>query len=145
MSTCSFCGANAELVPTVGLVVCPRCASGIGRLARETPAAFWLIEGPQPKPTAGGDPAFGTMLRAFQRGVAERISTEDSESHYHLAHAYRAMGLYADAITAAGTALATEVTPSTSQSAESALGILLTAPLLREGGLESLRGQLGDP
>jgi len=94
---------------------------------------------------AGGDPAFGTMLRAFQRGVAERISTQDSESYYHLAHAYRAMGLYADAISAAGTALATEVTPSTAQSAESALGILLTAPLLREGALEALRGQLGHP
>ena len=145
MRTCSFCGARGDLVPTVGLVVCPRCASGIGRLAREEPEEFWILEGPQPKAGAGGDPAFATMLRAFQRGVAERISTQDSESHYHLAHAYRAMGLHADAIAAAGTALATDVTPGTAQSAESALGILLTAPLLREGALEALRGRLGDP
>jgi hypothetical protein len=138
VSTCSFCGAASAFAPLPGLRVCEACARGVGRLARETPDAFWLVEGAQPK--AGGDPAFGTMLRAFQRGVAERISDADSESHYHLAHAYRAMGLYADAITAAGTSLATDM-PAT----EAALALLLSPPLLREGGLEALRGRLGNP
>ncbi|CAN5890467.1 hypothetical protein BH11MYX4_BH11MYX4_67940 [soil metagenome] len=127
-------------MPTVGLRVCAACARAVGRLAGESPGAYWVIEGDRPPPAGGGDPAFGTMLRAFQRGVAERISAADSESHYHLAHAYRAMGLYADAVTAAGTALGADA-PTT----EAALCLLLTPPLLREGGLEALRGQLGNP
>jgi len=121
-----------------GLRVCETCAREVGRLACQRPHAFWVMDLAQPKD--GADPAFGTMLRAFQRGVAERISDADSDSHYHLAHAYRAMGLYADAIAAAGTSLAARM-PAT----EAALTLLLTAPLLRDGGLEALRGELGNP
>jgi len=139
VSPCSFCGGTSRFVPLPGLRVCADCARGVGRLACESAQPYWVIEGDRPPPAGGGDPAFGTMLRAFQRGVAERISATDSESHYHLAHAYRAMGLYADAVAAAGTSLASDA-PTT----EAALSLLLTPPLLREGGLEALRGQLGN-
>jgi hypothetical protein len=138
-TTCSFCGGEPRFLPIPGLRVCGACARAVGRLAADRPQAFWRIEGERPA-TGGGDAAFGTMLRAFQRGVAERIADGDVESHYHLAHAYRAMGLHADAVTAAGTSLAGD-SPAT----EAALALLLTAPLLREGGLEALRGELASP
>lgn len=130
--------------PTVGVRVCASCALRIGQLAREEPQAHWAPGGELPSSPDPNDRAFGTMLRGFQRGVAERISAADSESHYHLAHAYRAMGLYADAVTAAGTALSTEAPPAAKTATESALCLLLTAPLLEDGGLEALRTRLAD-
>ncbi len=84
-------------------------------------------------------PSFTKMLRVFQRQVSERIAAEDNESHYHLAHAYRAMGLHEDAVRAAGTAL--DVDPP-SEPLEQALVLLLTPPLLKEGGLEALKMRL---
>ena len=63
-----------------------------------------------PPPSSTGPanaPTFTQMLRAFQRGVAERIGPDDAESHYHLAHAYRAMlaGWALQCLTLAGYAL----------------------------------------
>ena len=129
--------------------MCATCARRIGRLAIERVPEIWAVvrvaSSPPPSnaqsvPRAPSDDrSFTQMLRAFQRGVAERIGPDDAESHYHLAHAYRAMGLFEDAVRAAGTALDVDA-PSTPIAP--ALAMLLEPPLLRDEGMAVLRTRL---
>lgn len=153
MLGCSFCAAPPFAEPLDGVSVCRGCAIRIGRLARDDSGDLWDIvvvsrSTPPGPPDAASEhaadeqPSFTKMLRVFQRQVAERIATTDSESHYHLAHAYRAMGLFEDAVRAAGTAL--DVEPPGSPHAP-ALVLLLSEPLLREGALDRLKERLAEP
>jgi hypothetical protein len=134
MIGCSFCSAPSFAKPADDVSVCEGCAARIGRLAKSDTGEIWAVAGPGEE-----QPSFTKMLRVFQLQVAERIATTDSESHYHLAHAYRAMGLFEDAVRSAGTALDAE--PPAIPHAP-ALTLLFTAPLLREGGLDRLRDRL---
>lgn len=142
--SCTFCRADAAVtLPEAS--VCATCARRIGRLALELVPEIWAVvqvsSVPPPSSTRGASsaPTFTQMLRAFQRGVAERIGPDDAESHYHLAHAYRAMGLFEDAVRAAGTALDVDA-PSTPVAP--ALAMLLAPPLLRDEGMAALRLRL---
>lgn len=146
MVGCSFCSAPSFAKPCEDVSICERCAARVGRLAKEDGGEIWEVvpvsRSTPPGPPDGAvddQPSFTKMLRAFQRQVAERIATTDCESHYHLAHAYRAMGLFEDAVRAAGAAL--DVTPPLVPHSP-ALALLFTEPLLREGGLERLRARL---
>lgn len=148
MVGCSFCSAPSFASPADGVSVCEGCAARVGRLAKSDTGDIWAVVAvSRSTPPAAPDgaektdeqPSFAKMLRVFQRQVAERIATTDSESHYHLAHAYRAMGLFEDAVRAAGTAL--DVEPPAVPHAP-ALVLLFTEPLLREGGLDRLRERL---
>jgi hypothetical protein len=146
---CAFCSASGVVTPIEGVSVCATCARRIGRLAQTCVKEIWSVDAvsqSNPPPAGAGSssgaeaaPSFTKMLRVFQRQVSERIAAEDNESHYHLAHAYRAMGLHEDAVRAAGTAL--DVDPP-SEPLEQALVLLLTPPLLKEGGLEALKMRL---
>lgn len=144
---CAFCSASGVVTPIEGVSVCATCARRIGRLAVACTKEIWSVDAvsrsnPPPDPSSpqvAEQPSFTKMLRVFQRQVSERIAAEDNESHYHLAHAYRAMGLHEDAVRAAGTAL--DVDPP-SVPLEQALVLLLTPPLLKEGGLEALKMRL---
>lgn len=150
VTTCTFCRASASVTPIEGVSVCTTCARRIGRLAVAGTKEIWSVDAvsrSNPPPASGGEaaapvaeqPSFTKMLRVFQRQVSERIAAEDNESHYHLAHAYRAMGLHEDAVRAAGTAL--DVDPP-SEPLEQALVLLLTPPLLKDGGMDALRVRL---
>lgn len=153
MVGCSFCSAPSFAKPLDDVSICEGCAARVGRLAKDDSGDIWAVVAvsrstPPGPPDATGEhtndeqPSFTKMLRGFQRQVAERIARTDSESHYHLAHAYRAMGLFEDAVRAAATAL--DVTPPGVPHAP-ALTLLLTEPLLREGGLERLKERLSEP
>ena len=151
MVGCSFCTAPSYAKPLADISICELCAARVGRLAKEDSGDIWAIVAvsrstPPSAPDAPADqtaeqPSFTKMLRVFQRQVAERIANTDSESHYHLAHAYRAMGLFEDAVRAAGLAL--DVDPPAFPHAP-ALTLLFTEPLLREDGLERLRKKLAE-
>jgi hypothetical protein len=152
MVGCSFCSAPSFAKPLDEVALCEGCAARVGRLAKEDTGDIWAVvpvsrSTPPGPPDASGEqpdeqPSFTRMLRGFQRQVAERIASTDSESHYHLAHAYRAMGLFEDAVRAAGTAL--DVTAPALPHAP-ALTLLFTEPLLREGGLDVLKQRLTSP
>ena len=45
-----------------------------------------------------GEAAFEEVFREFQKGVAEQLSEEDSDTHFNLGIAYREMGLLPEAI-----------------------------------------------
>jgi hypothetical protein len=152
MIGCTFCSAPSFAKPLADVSICEGCAARLGRLAKEDPGDIWAVVAvsrstpPGPPDAAGGEsadeqPSFTKMLRVFQRQVAERIATTDSESHYHLAHAYRAMGLFEDAVRAAATAL--DVAPPAIPHAP-ALTLLLTEPLLEDGALERLKTRLSE-
>jgi len=152
MVGCTFCSAPSFAKPLDDVAVCERCAARLGRLAKVDSGDIWAIVAvsrstPPGPPDASKDatteeqPSFTKMLRVFQRRVAERIPTTDGESHYHLAHAYRAMGLFEDAVRAAGTAL--DVEPPATPHAP-ALTLLLTEPLLKEGALARLKERLAE-
>ena len=147
MVGCTFCSAPSFAKPLDDVSVCERCAARVGRLAKEDAGDIWDIvavsrstpPGPPDGTTTEEQPSFTKMLRVFQRQVAERIASSDGESHYHLAHAYRAMGLFEDAVRAAGAAL--DVDPPATPHAP-ALALLFTPPLLRDGGLDRVKNHL---
>ena len=150
MVGCTFCSAPSFAKPLDDVSICERCAARVGRLAKEDTGEIWEVVAvsrstPPGPPDGSGEaksdeqPRFTKMLRVFQRQVAERIASTDGESHYHLAHAYRAMGLFEDAVRAAGLSL--DIEPPAVPHAP-ALTLLFTAPLLREGGLERLKNRL---
>lgn len=151
MVGCSFCTAPSYAKPLDEISICERCAARVGRLAKGDAGDIWAVVAvsrstpPGPADATGEQaseqPSFTKMLRVFQRQVAERIATTDSESHYHLAHAYRAMGLFEDAVRAAGLALDVDA-PSIPHAA--ALTLLFTEPLLREDGLDRLKKKLAE-
>jgi hypothetical protein len=142
---CTFCSSEAWAGPAFEVEVCQACARRIGALAKEADPEIWSVVAvsrstPPDAPDApDAQPSFTKMLRVFQRQVSERIASSDNESHYHLAHAYRAMGLFEDAVRAAGTAL--DVAPPAVPYAP-ALTLLLHEPLLKADGLERLRARL---
>lgn len=146
--TCSFCGQIATLEPTIGLQVCRSCAQRIARLISENESAsiveIWSSVAPplvRREPHAI-DPAVidsDHVFEEFKERVARELSIGDADSHLHLAEAYREMGLYFDARREAAVALNAAVAVKT---AEMALRILVTPPLLRPGGLERLRERL---
>jgi hypothetical protein len=152
MLGCTFCSAPSFAKPLDDVSFCEGCAARLGKLAKEDSGDLWAIVAvsrstPPSAPDAASErvadeqPSFTKMLRVFQRQVAERIATTDGESHYHLAHAYRAMGLFEDAVRAAGTAL--DVDPPATPHAP-ALTLLLSEPLLRDGALERVKQRLSD-
>jgi hypothetical protein len=154
MVGCTFCSAPSFAKPLDDVAICERCAARVGRLAKEDSGDIWAVvavsrstppgapdgTGASGEQAGGEQPSFTKMLRVFQRQVAERIATTDSESHYHLAHAYRAMGLFEDAVRAAGLSL--DIEPPGIPHAP-ALTLLFTEPLLREGGLDRVKELLG--
>jgi hypothetical protein len=128
---CTFCGQDATLECTRDLAVCRSCAIRIGNLAANNPAAvgdIWSAAQIDP------DPRF----EEFKERVAAQISADDAQSHLHLGQAYLEMGLLLDAQREAGLA----VGASAVEIATAGLRILLTAPLLRDGGLARLRERL---
>lgn len=150
MVGCTFCSAPSFAKPLDDVAICERCAARVGRLAKDDTGEIWEVvavsRSTPPGPPDGEhksdeQPSFTKMLRVFQRQVAERIASTDSESHYHLAHAYRAMGLFEDAVRAAGLSL--DIEPPAVAHAP-ALTLLLTEPLLREGGLDRLKKRLSE-
>ncbi|MBS2011992.1 MAG: tetratricopeptide repeat protein [Deltaproteobacteria bacterium] len=145
--TCTFCRAPSVVTPLEGLSVCATCSRRIGRLAAAGTKEIWAVDAvsrssppppssPSPSSSSPDQPSFTKMLRMFQQQVSQRISADDNESHYHLAHAYRAMGLHEDAVRAAGRAL--DVDPPSVPLVES-LVMLLTPPLMKDGGMAVLR------
>lgn len=129
--TCTFCsGATAVYVPTEQCRVCSACAKRIAKLA-----AHGLPRGVWDAPALPRDEAMDSLAH----DVARALSPDDSESHYHLAAAYREMGLHADALREAAVAL--EHAPDEAK-ATAALRLLLMPPLLREDGLHELGAQL---
>jgi hypothetical protein len=76
---------------------------------------------------------------AFRRGVEAQIAPSDVDSHLRLADAYVEMGLHEDAVREA--VVAFHGARDRAQ-AEGALRLLLSAPLLKPGGLVALRGRL---
>lgn len=143
--TCTFCRAAAVVTPIEGTSICATCSRRIGRLAAAGTKDIWAVDSvsrsnpPPSSPAVAEQPSFTKMLRMFQHQVSERIAADDNESHYHLAHAYRAMGLHEDAVRAAGTAL--DVDPPSVPLVE-ALVMLLTPPLMKDGGMSVLRMRL---
>lgn len=126
---CTFCGGVATMVPTENCRVCSSCAKRIAELATTgDPRNIW-----QPAKDADEE-----ATEVAER-VASQVGREDSDSHYTLAIAFREMALYADALRAAGRALASA--PNEAK-ALAALRLLLTDPLVRVGGLCALRDHL---
>lgn len=78
------------------------------------------------------------MVELAER-VAKQLAPEETDAHYHLALAYREMGLHADALREAAVALESTDDAAT---ATAALRVLLTEPLLRADGLRVLRERL---
>lgn len=135
------------VTPIEGTSICATCSRRIGRLAAAGTKEIWAVDAvsrSNPPPASGApavaeQPSFTKMLRMFQHQVSERIAADDNESHYHLAHAYRAMGLHEDAVRAAGKAL--DVDPPSVPLVE-ALVMLLTPPLMKPDGRNALRMRL---
>lgn len=83
---CTFCSSAAALVPTDDCRACWTCAKRIARLAAHAvPWGVWDA------PVIGRDE---DMVQLAER-VAEALTPQDADSHYHLAVAYREMGLHA--------------------------------------------------
>lgn len=76
------------------------------------------------------------MLANFKVGVAAFLPDEDGDSHAHLAEAYRALGLYQDAVREASSALKGG---RRGPIILSALEMLLSPPLLRSDDFVRLR------
>lgn len=143
---CSFCDADASFGPHDGARACDPCARRIARLATQSDhralRAIWSFAGartvaekkPERMDAEAPDP--DEVFAAFKRGVDKQLSADDVDSHLHLAIAYREMALYEDAVREAAVAL--QGTRET-RKVDEALGMLLTAPLLRPGGVGALR------
>jgi hypothetical protein len=145
---CSFCGQAAKLEPSEGLRVCWSCAKRIANLVVESKpgslADIWSSVAPpqdraEPQPVARGEIDVERVFDAFREGITKQISTDDVDSHTHLAEAYREMGMYVDAVREAAIAVTGALAP---RSAQGPLGLLLTPPLLRWDGMERLRQRL---
>jgi hypothetical protein len=129
MTACSICGSVASYGPLNGAFVCDNCKDRIAVLASAGDEHVW-------SDTAVPDDALS--LR-FKEGVARDIWETDSESHANLAAAYREMMMYREAVSAAATSLRNARRPALILTL---LEMLLSPPLLREGGLKRLRERL---
>lgn len=92
-------------------------------------------EADPPRPPHDGDAE--ELFQRFKEGVAQAISPDDFQSHADLAQAYKEMGLNTDALREAAVAL------ESPKASRTALRVVLTAPLLKPGGLEELKVRLG--
>jgi len=149
---CVFCGFPAKISPAPEVVVCLRCAYRIGRLLRFVPttalADIWTFadsSGPsgttQTVITQGYfDERVGKKAGVITTDAAE-LST--AQAHLGLATAYVEMGLLLDAAREAGVLLVTAL--SKPEFVTGALRLLLTPPLLREGGLRALTSRILAP
>lgn len=126
---CTFCGGVAVFSPTEECRVCRTCAKRIADLAAAgDPRDIW-----QTAKDADEE------LTAVAERVAAHVTRDDVDSQINLAIAFREMAAYADALRAAGAALANA--PNETK-ATAALRVLLTPPLLRDDGLTALRDRL---
>ncbi len=138
---CSFCAQPAAYGPFGAVAVCEACAKTIGAVARDSDGVtldeIWSSSADVEASHGAGDSE--ERLAAFKQTVAERISGEDADSHANLAEAYRAMGLYQDAVREAATAL------SFAREARTigyAVEMLLSPPLLTTSGFGPLRSRV---
>ena len=129
----AFCSAESALyVPTDECRVCDPCAARIARLAAAATDEIW---------TAKVDEGRERNVEAEELAarVAKQVAPSDVDSHFHLAMAYRAMGLHGDALREAATAL--KAASDASRTA-AVLRLLLTPPLLRDDGVAKLRQRI---
>jgi hypothetical protein len=127
-ATCSFCSSDAALVPTEECRACWSCARRIAELASKgDPCGIWQ-----------------TARDADEDAIAVAGRVADSVSGtakvYGVAVAFREMAMYRDALRAAGKALALAM--HAPDEATSALRLIVTPPLLLEGGLGRLARQM---
>lgn len=80
------------------------------------------------------------LVDEVRRGTRRILSADDAASRLHLAEAYREMRLFADAAREAAASLR-----AGAGDGGDALGILLTPPVLRDGGEVELRIALSAP
>jgi hypothetical protein len=131
MGTCTFCPAEAALIPTEACRLCWRCARRIAKLALAGEArSVWDTRMPPPDPD----------VDEIAARVAKSVGA-DGDQHYTLAQAFRAMLMYRAALHEA--ALAFETVTDAGR-ATLALRMMLTDPLLRDDGLGKLRGELSE-
>lgn len=130
--TCTFCSRPATLIPTEECRVCPACTKVIAAVATSPSASREIWDAAVPEKR-------DDEVEAFAARVAQKISPHDSESHFHMAMAYREMGLHGEALREAAIALgsAPEATKATTT-----LRLLLTPPLLRPDGIAKLKAHV---
>jgi len=85
---------------------------------------------------AASEPDAEKVFDEFKRGVEKTISPNDQQTQLDLARAYSEMGLHCDALREA--AIAVLAMSASEATTEAALKVLLTAPLMRDGGLVAL-------
>ena len=142
---CSFCDADASFGPYEAISACEPCADRVARQAERSLGSIWASVGEHiADVTTTGDvsrdvPNVDEVFEDFKRGVEKQVSVDDAESHLSLAVAYREMQLYEDAVREAAVAFRGA---SDRKTLAQALGMLLSAPLLRDEGLEALRRRL---
>jgi hypothetical protein len=146
---CSFCARPSWFGPFDGIVVCETCPRRIGALADHaavSPVAnIWALTGPPARPEKADKPLpppdvdAEELFRRFTEGVAATISPDDTQSHADLSQAYKEMGLNSDALREAAIALERGTNPEVIRAA---LRVVLTAPLLKPGGLKELKARL---
>jgi hypothetical protein len=81
------------------------------------------------------------LFEKLKADIATHIHIDDAESHLNLAIAYSEMGLNADAVLEAATALRADIE---GPNARQALQMLLTRPLMLPEGMKKLRDRLRD-
>lgn len=109
-----------------GASICVRCSEIIVAVAASGQMMVWRF--------ASSDDA---TLRGLQRAVDEQTTGHDLDAHADLARAYAEMGLFDDAVSSAAVALRSA--SPTSIALRTALGVLLSADVLRPHGLARLR------
>jgi hypothetical protein len=106
-------------------------------------ASIWIIAETQTRPTASGEDAPQQQdheVERANRSINEAVARGDATAHADLAITYLEMGLHADALREAATALAMTGKASVTQAA---LWVLFGARLLKPGGLERMKRRLG--
>ena len=136
---CSFCSLGADYAPFKGFALCDRCARRIATVARQANRdEIWFEEqdeGADGQGVADVDHA----LARLKKSVDADIPSQDAESHANLAEAYRAIGLYRDAVREAATALDAA---ANARVMNWVLEMLLSAPLIKPGGFGPLRSRV---
>lgn len=128
-TVCSICSRPATYGPIDDVMACEACKERIAFFASLGDRAIWSH-----LPIARGG-----VAAQFKEQVSETLAEDDAESHAKLAEAYRSMALYDDARREAATALRSARTKSL---IESLLRMLLSEPLMQEGGFLRLRARI---
>lgn len=135
---CSFCSRGADYGPFDGMGVCDQCARLIAAIAAEEDHEIWS----ETQPGAADSASSGSLdesLARFKQQVSGLISDEDADSHANLAEAYRAMGLYDEAVCEAAAALRSGRRVPVIMLA---LQMLLSLPLLKPDGFTRLKDRI---